>query len=194
MEHRKVTNRYAPYNEEHKRVLKHMPGRKAIAECKRRALILAMGIYLALDGKWTQRNWNIVGFGASGAGKTRFFIIPNILQFDGCYIVVDPSGELEQKLGGGLEANGYIIKRFSTDDMTKSNRFNPLFYIRKTSDILIVVNTLIEIHRRVPERLAGMEISGERQVRLYYVRLSDIWWRYCRLSSETFLMYWRFCV
>ena len=92
VEHRKVTNRYAPYNEEHKRVLKRMPGKKAIAECKRRALILAMGLYLALDGKWTQRNWNIVGFGASGAGKTRFFIIPNILQFDGCYIVVDPSG------------------------------------------------------------------------------------------------------
>ena len=144
VENRKVTNRYAPYNEEHKRVLKRMPGKKAVAECKRRALILAMGIYLALDGKWTQRNWNVVGFGASGAGKTRFFIIPNILQFDGCYIVVDPSGELEQKLGGGLEANGYIIKRFSTDDMAKSNRFNPLFYIRKTSDILIVVNTLIE--------------------------------------------------
>ena len=144
VEHRKVTNRYAPYDEEHKRVLRRMPGKKAIAECKRRALILAMGLYLALDGKWTQRNWNVVGFGASGAGKTRFFIIPNILQFDGCYIVVDPSGELEQKLGGGLEANGYIIKRFSTDDMTKSNRFNPLFYIRKTSDILIVVNTLIE--------------------------------------------------
>lgn len=144
VEHRKVTNRYAPYNEEHKRVLKRMPGKKAIAECKRRALILARGLYLALDGKWTQRNWNVVGFGASGAGKTRFFIIPNILQFYGCYIVVDPSGELEQKLGGGLEANGYIIKRFSTDDMTKSNRFNPLFYIRKTSDILIVVNTLIE--------------------------------------------------
>ena len=58
--------------------------------------------------------------------------------------MVDPSGELGQKLGGGLEANGYVIKRFSTDDMTKSNRFNPLFYIRKTSDILIVVNTLIE--------------------------------------------------
>ncbi|MBR4059553.1 MAG: type IV secretory system conjugative DNA transfer family protein [Lachnospiraceae bacterium] len=144
VEHRKVTNRYAPYNEEHKRVLKRMPGKKAIAECKCRALILAMGLYLALDGKWTQRNWNVVGFGASGAGKTRFFIIPNILQFDGSYIVVDPSGELEQKLGGGLETNGYIIKRFSTDDMTKSNRFNPLFYIRKTSDILIVVNTLIE--------------------------------------------------
>ena len=115
-----------------------------IAECKRRALILAMGLYLALDGKWTQRNWNVVGFGASGAGKTRFFIIPNILQFDGCYIVVDPSGELEQKLGGGLEVNGYIIKRFSTDDMTKLNWFNSLFYIRKTSDILIVVNMLFE--------------------------------------------------
>ena len=77
VEHRKVSNWYAPYNEEHKRVLKRIPGKKAIAECKRRALILAMGLYFALDGKWTQRNWNVVGFGASGAGKTRFFIIPN---------------------------------------------------------------------------------------------------------------------
>lgn len=40
--------------------------------------------------------------------------------------------------------NGYIIRRLSTDDMTKSNRFNPLFYIRSTSDILVVVNTLLE--------------------------------------------------
>lgn len=57
---------------------------------------------------------------------------------------MDPSGELEQQLGGVLIKNGYIIKRLSTDDMTKSNRFNPLFYIRTTSDILVVVNTLLE--------------------------------------------------
>ena len=144
VEGKKVTDRYAPYNEEHKRVLKHTPGRNAIEECQKQALILADGLFLALDGKWTQRNWNIIVFGASGAGKTRYFIIPNTLQLDGCYIIVDPSGELEQQLGGVLIKNGYIIKRLSTDDMTKSNRFNPLFYIRSTSDILVVVNTLLE--------------------------------------------------
>lgn len=144
IEGKEVTDRDAPYNEEHKRVLKHEPGKRAREECKRQALILAENLYLALDGKWTQRNWNIIVFGASGAGKTRFFIVPNVLQLVGCYIIVDPSGELEQQLRGVLERNAYIIKRLSTDDMTKSNRFNPLYYIRNTSDILVVVNTLLE--------------------------------------------------
>ena len=144
VEGKKVTNRYAPYNEEHKRVLKHIPGRKAQEECKRQALVLGEGLFLALDGRWTQRNWNVAVFGASGAGKTRGIIIPNILQFNACYIIVDPSGDVEQQLGGALEAHGYTIKRFSTDDMTKSNRFNPLFYIETTGDILVVVNILQE--------------------------------------------------
>ena len=30
--------------------------------------------------------------GASGAGKSRFFLKPNILQANGCFIVTDPSG------------------------------------------------------------------------------------------------------
>lgn len=144
VEGKKVTNRYAPCNEEHKRVLKHMPGRKAQEECERQALVLGEDLFLALDGRWTQRNWNMVVFGASGAGKTRGIIIPNILQFNACYIIVDPSGDVEQQLGGALEAHGYMIKRFSTDDMTKSNRFNPLFYIETTGDILVVVNILQE--------------------------------------------------
>ena len=144
VEHKKVTDRYAPYNEEHKRVLRHTPDAKAREVCIQNALILAMDLYLAMDGKWTQRNWNIMTFGASGSGKTRFFIIPNVLQMMGCYIIVDPSGELEQLLRGVLELNGYLIRRLSTDDMTKSNRFNPLYYIRTTSDILVVVNTLLE--------------------------------------------------
>lgn len=155
VEGKKVTNRYAPYNEEHKRVLKHVPGKKAIIECQKQALILANDLFLALDGKWTQRNWNIMVFGASGAGKTRYFILPNILQLDGCLIVVDPSGDIEQNVGGILERNGYIIKRLSTDDMEKSNRFNPLFYIRTTSDILVVVNTLLENTQEGSSKASG---------------------------------------
>lgn len=144
VEHKKVTDRYAPYNEEHKRVLRHTPDAKAREVCIQNALILAMDLYLAMDGKWTQRNWNIMTFGASGSGKTRYFIEPNVLQMLGCYILVDPLGEIEQKHRGVFEKNGYRIRRLSTDDMTKSNRFNPLYYIRTTSDILVVVNTLLE--------------------------------------------------
>lgn len=84
VEHKKVTDRYAPYNEEHKRVLRHTPDAKAREICIQNALILAMDLYLAMDGKWTQRNWNIMTFGASGSGKTRFFIIPNVLRMMRC--------------------------------------------------------------------------------------------------------------
>lgn len=144
VEGKTVTDKLAPYNEEHKRVLRYTPCKKTIEECRKKAFILARDLYLALDGKWTQRNWNIMVFGASGAGKTRYFISPNLLQLYGCYIITDPSGEEEQNYGEVLVRNGYTIKRFSTDDMTKSDRFNPLFYIRTTSDILVIMNVLLE--------------------------------------------------
>lgn len=140
----KVINRFAPFNEEHKRVVRKEPDKKVQILCKQQAIALADGLYLNVDGKWTQRNLNVMVYGASGAGKTRGVILPNLLQLLGCYIVVDPSGEIEQKTRAIFEKNGYVIRRLSTDDMTKSNRFNPLYYIRVTSDILVIVNTLLE--------------------------------------------------
>lgn len=140
----KVTDRTAPYNEEHKRVLRHYPKGRTVTACLSGTRILAEDLYMDMDGRWTQRNNNETCFGASGAGKTRFYLTPNLLQLSGCYVVVDSSGDIEQNTAGFFQKEGYLIKRFSTDDMEKSCRFNPLYYIRKTSDILIVVNTLME--------------------------------------------------
>ena len=140
----KVTDRNAPYNEEHKRVLKKYPDKREAAACLSGARVLAEGLYMDMDGGWTQRNNNETCFGASGAGKTRFYLTPNLLQLSGCYVVVDASGDIEQNTAGFFKRNGYRIRRFSTDDMEKSCRFNPLYYIRKTSDILVIVNTLME--------------------------------------------------
>lgn len=140
----KVTDRTAPYNEEHKRVLRRYPKGRTVTACLSGTRILAEGLYMDMDGRWTQRNNNETCFGASGAGKTRFYLTPNLLQLSGCYVVVDSSGDIEQNTAGFFKREGYLIKRFSTDDMEKSCRFNPLYYIRKPSDILIVVNTLME--------------------------------------------------
>lgn len=140
----RVTDRTAPYNEEHKRVLRRYPDKKTAAVCLAGARILAEGLYMDMDGSWTQRNNNETCFGASGAGKTRFYLTPNLLQLSGCYVVVDASGDIEQNTAGFFRKNGYQIRRFSTDDMERSCRFNPLFYIRKTSDILVIVNALME--------------------------------------------------
>ncbi|MDE5589176.1 MAG: type IV secretory system conjugative DNA transfer family protein [Acetatifactor sp.] len=144
VEGRTVTDKLALYNEEHKQVLQHTPSKMAMEECEKNALILAKDLYLALDGKWVQRNWNIMVFRASGVGKTRYFISPNLLQLYSCYIITDPPREEEQNYGEVLVRYGYTVMRIPTDDMTNSNRFNPLFYIRTTSDILVIVNVLLE--------------------------------------------------
>lgn len=38
------------------------------------------------------RNKNVLVIGGSGSGKTRFFLIPNLLQMHSSYVVTDPKG------------------------------------------------------------------------------------------------------
>lgn len=46
-----------------------------------------------------QVNANILVIGGSGAGKTRFFIKPNLMQAECSYIVCDPKGETYRRCG-----------------------------------------------------------------------------------------------
>lgn len=151
---REVTDAFAPFDGEHKRIVRGRVRGEAMEECRRRSMVFAEDIYLSKNGKWTQRNSNVVVFGASGAGKTRSFLIPNLLQGYGCAVVVDPSGEIEQKTGGFFRRKGYLVRRFNLDDMTNSNRFNPLHYIRQVSDIPVLVQAFLE-NTKDRQRQAG---------------------------------------
>ena len=41
------------------------------------------------------RNLNFCGIGSSGSGKTRFWLMPQLLQAHSSYVVVDPNGNLQ---------------------------------------------------------------------------------------------------
>lgn len=149
----KMTNKNCPRNEEGKKVYteikktqgKNVKYHNVIEECRRRSMIYTNSIYLSLNGSWSQRNTNSIIFGASGTGKSRYFLKPNILQANSSIIVTDPSGDVMQATGYFLEKiKGYKVKCLNIEDMTKSCRFNPLHYIRSTKDIAIVVNTFLE--------------------------------------------------
>ena len=43
----------------------------------------------------------------SGAGKTRFYGKPNIMQCNCCYVILDPKGEIVRDTGHLLEKEGY---------------------------------------------------------------------------------------
>lgn len=91
-----------------------------------------------------KRNGNVMIWGGSGSGKTRSFIKPNLMQAYGNYIVTDPKGELINSCGEMLMNAGYEIRVFSTQDFTKSMRYNPFEYLQTKADIMSLASMIIE--------------------------------------------------
>lgn len=89
------------------------------------------------------RNKNVLIVGGSGAGKTRFWLKPNLMQLHSSYVITDPKGTLILECGKLLQKNGYRIKILNTIDFKKSMHYNPFAYIRSEKDILKLVTALI---------------------------------------------------
>lgn len=54
--------------------------------------ILSQNVSIGLNGKKHRRNLNTLVIGGSGAGKTRFYCKPNIMQCNTSYVILDPKG------------------------------------------------------------------------------------------------------
>ena len=90
--------------------------------------ILTQHVALGLDGRRHRRNLNILVVGGSGAGKTRFFAKPNIMNANTSLIVLDCKSEILRSTGGLLRAEGYDIKVLDLINMEKSHCYNPFVY------------------------------------------------------------------
>lgn len=99
---------------------------------------------MGLNGKKHRRNLNTLVIGGSGAGKTRFYAKPNIIQCNTSYVVLDPKGEILKSTGNLLEKEGYIIKVVDLIDMYKSHGYNPFHYIQSDKDVLKLITNLIK--------------------------------------------------
>lgn len=107
-------------------------------------MILSNEVFLSMDGRQTMRNNNILVIGGSGAGKSRFFVKPNLLQKNCSYVITDPSGELLETQGKFLEESGYKVKIFNLVEMQYSDHYNPFHYIRDDNGVLMMINCLIQ--------------------------------------------------
>jgi type IV secretion system protein VirD4 len=81
--------------------------------------------------------------GGSGAGKTRFYGKPNIMQCNTSFVVLDPKGEILRDTGYLLEKEGYVIKVVDLINMSKSHCYNPFEYIQDDKDVLKLITNLI---------------------------------------------------
>lgn len=105
--------------------------------------ILSQNVRIGLDGKKHRRNLNTIVIGGSGAGKTRFYGKPNLMQCNTSFVVLDPKGELLRDTGYLLEKNGYVIKVVDLINMDKSHCYNPFAYIHDDKDVLKLITNLI---------------------------------------------------
>ena len=96
-----------------------------------------------IHGKIKNVNLHTVVIGGSGAGKTRYYAKPNIMQCNTSYVVLDPKGEIIKSVGYMLEDEGYEIKVIDLIDMSKSLGYNPFHYIQSDKDVLKLITNLI---------------------------------------------------
>ncbi|HCM24677.1 MAG TPA: conjugal transfer protein TraG [Ruminococcaceae bacterium] len=87
---------------------------------------------------------NVLVIGDTGAGKSRFYAKPNIMQMNASYVITDPSGEHLASEGKMLEANGYKIKVFDITDPKNSLHFNPFHYYKGPKDVRDFIDVLME--------------------------------------------------
>ena len=106
--------------------------------------IFTRNVKMGLDGKLHKRNLNVLVIGGSGAGKTRFYCKPNIMQTNTSFIVTDPKGEILRDTGGLLEKEGYEIKVLDLINMQKSHCYNPFVYLRDDNDVQRLVTNLFK--------------------------------------------------
>lgn len=115
-------------------------------------LLLTQNFRMSLDCYKHKRNLNVLVVGGSGAGKSRTYAIPNIMQcclsqgesVMGCSMVItDPKAELLRKTGGLLERMGYEVRVFDLINPDTSFCYNPFCYVHDDKDVLKLINNLI---------------------------------------------------
>lgn len=107
-------------------------------------LIITQTMRLGLNAKKHRRNLNVLVIGGSGAGKTRFYAKPNIMQCNTSFIIADPKGEMLRAVAPLLLEKGYDVKVFNLITPQNSDRYNPFVYIRTDEDVIKLITNLIQ--------------------------------------------------
>ena len=106
--------------------------------------LMTQNVSIGLNAKKHRRNLNTLVCGGSGAGKTRFYCKPNLMQANTSFVILDPKGEIVRDVGKLLEAKGYEIKVLDLISMEKSHCYNPFVYLQSDNDIQRLVTNLFK--------------------------------------------------
>ena len=107
-------------------------------------ILLTQNFRISLDTHKHRSCLNILVVGGSGAGKSRGFALPNIMQCCCSMVITDPKAELLRKTGGLLEKKGYEVRVFDLINPDTSFCYNPFEYVHDDKDVLRLISNLIQ--------------------------------------------------
>lgn len=106
--------------------------------------IMTQNVSIGYNARDHRRNLNTLVVGGSGAGKTRFYAKPNIMQANTSFVVLDPKGEIVRDTGYLLKNEGYDVKVLDLINMEKSFCYNPFVYLKSDNDVQRLVTNLFK--------------------------------------------------
>lgn len=110
--------------------------------------ICSQNVYVSMNTKKHFKAVNMLILGATGSGKSRYYLKPNILQMNTSYVVTDPKGEILDACGEMLRRNGYNVRVFDISETGLStgqtSAYNPLKYCYKESDIRKLIEAFMK--------------------------------------------------
>ena len=116
--------------------------------------ILADGVTVSNDTWATGFGNHDLIIGPTGGGKTRGYVLPNLLSTQESCIVADSKGTLRRQAGGILERRGFRVLELDFTDLLRSPwGYNPLRFIRyddereswNEQDIITVAAALVPV-------------------------------------------------
>ena len=106
--------------------------------------IMTSNVRISYDSRRHRRNLLTIVVGGSGAGKTRFYAKPNLMQANTSFVVLDPKGENLRDTGHLLEGKGYEVRVLDLINMEKSHCYNPFMYLKDDNDVQRLVTNLFK--------------------------------------------------
>lgn len=139
-------------------------------------MVLTQNVFMSMDTRQTRRNNNVLVIGGSGAGKSRFFVKPNLCEMPlNCnFICTDPSGELLGDMGNLLEDAGFKIKVFNLVNMKESDRYNPMNYIHTETDVILLVDCILA-NTTDPNKKGGDDFWEKAQKLMFQAFIFLVW-------------------
>ncbi len=103
-------------------------------------LLLTQHFHIGIDGYKHKHNTNILIVGGSGAGKTRTYGVPNVLECACSMVITDPKGEILRKTGNLLKLKGYEVIVFDLINPAASFCYNPFVYVQDDHEVLTLIS------------------------------------------------------